>query len=174
MMNRGEPADDAAPARIVIVEDVANDAELMTRELRRSGLAFTHRHVQTEAALRHELRSFVPDIVLSDHSLPQFNASAALRVVREEAPTTPVIIVTGSLDEETAAEYIKAGAADYIVKHRLQRLGPAVRRALELRRAHDDAARADAARRRTAEFLSHAQSVAHIGNWEWDLAGNVI
>jgi len=151
MMNRGAPADDAATARIVIVEDVANDAELMTRELRRSGLAFTHRHVQTEAALRHELRSFVPDIVLSDHSLPQFNASDALRVVHEESPHTPVIIVTGSLDEETAADYIKAGAADYIVKYRLQRLGPAVRRALALRQALTDAARAEAARARSEQ-----------------------
>ena len=68
----------------------------MTRELRRSGLAFTHQRVQTEAALRGALRSFVPDIVLSDHSLPQFNANDALRVVREEAANTPVIIVTGS------------------------------------------------------------------------------
>src|SRR6266850_4363085 len=151
MMNPDALAEAVAPARILIVEDVANDAELMTRELRRSGLAFTHQHVQTEAALRDALRSFGPDVVLSDHSLPQFNASDALRVVREEAPRTPVIIVTGSLDEETAAEYMKAGAADYIVKHRLQRLGPAVRRALALRRAFADVARADAARTRSEQ-----------------------
>jgi len=150
-MTRDESTDDAAPVRLLIVEDVANDADLMTRELRRSGLVFTHQHVQTEAALRDALRSFVPDVVLSDHSLPQFNASDALRVVREEAAKTPVIIVTGSLDEETAADYIKAGAADYIVKHRLQRLGPAVRRALALRRALEDVARSEAIRARSEQ-----------------------
>jgi len=150
-MNRDESADAAAPARILIVEDVANDADLMTRELRRGGLVFTHERVQTEATLRAALRSFMPDIVLSDHSLPQFNASDALRVVREEAANTPVIIVTGSLDEETAADYIKAGAADYIVKHRLQRLGPAVRRALALRRALEDVVRSEGIRARSEQ-----------------------
>jgi PAS domain S-box-containing protein len=151
MMNRDESADAAALARILIVEDVADDADLMTRELRRSGLAFTHDRVQTEATLRAALRTFVPDVVLSDHSLPQFNASDALRVVREEAAQTPVIIVTGSLDEETAADYIKAGAADYIVKHRLQRLGPAVRRALALRRALEDVVRSEGIRARSEQ-----------------------
>src|SRR2546428_7784827 len=64
-----------------------------------------------------------------------------------EAPDTPVIVVTGSLDEETAAEYIKAGAADYVVKHHLERVGPAVVRALDLRRARTEQARAEEARR---------------------------
>src|SRR5689334_19383849 len=121
---RGMPGDAAATTRILIVEDAVPDAELMTRELRRAGLVFTSQRVQDEAALRDALRAFVPHIVLSDHSLPQFTARDALRVIQAEAATTPVIIVTGSLDEETAAEYIKVGATDYIVKHRLQRLGP--------------------------------------------------
>jgi len=172
-MDRDRTAD-AAPTRILIVEDVAADAELVLHELQRSGLAFTHRHVQTEATLREALRSFAPHIVLSDHSLPQFNARDALRVVREEAAQTPVIIVTGSLDEETAAEYMKAGAADYIVKHRLQRLGPAVQRALALRRALEDAARAEVARQRSTDFLDQTQAVAHVGSWEWDIGGDVI
>src|SRR5207245_2681853 len=101
-MDRNESADHAPTTRILIVEDVADDAELMTRELRNAGLVFTSRRVLSEAALRDALHSFMPDIVLSDHTLPQFNALDALRVVRAEAANTPVIIVTGSLDEETA------------------------------------------------------------------------
>jgi len=143
--------EDAATTRLLIVEDDANDAELMIRELEHSGLTIMSQRVDTEAALREALRSFLPDVVLSDHSLPHFTALDALRVVRTEAATTPVIIVTGSLDEETAAEYIKTGAADYIVKHRLQRLGPAVRRALVLRQALEDVRRSDAIRARSEQ-----------------------
>src|SRR6266700_733564 len=75
----------------------------------------------------------------------------ALRIAMLEAPDTPVIVVTGSLDEETAAEYIKAGAADYVVKHHLERVGPAVLRALDLRRARAEQARAEEARRQGEE-----------------------
>src|SRR6266536_6556283 len=140
-----------APARILLVEDVAEDAALIERELRRAGIAVATRRVETERAYREALASFVPDIVLSDHSLPTFGASDALRIALLEAPDTPVIVVTGSLDEETAAEYIKAGAADYIVKHHLERLGPAVARALDLKRAREEQARAEQARRQGEE-----------------------
>ncbi|HYV96472.1 MAG TPA: ATP-binding protein [Gemmatimonadaceae bacterium] len=121
--------------RILIVDDSADDVELVLRELRRAGLAFTERCVGTEPALRAALRDIVPDIVLCDHSLPGFMGRDALRIIEAERPGTPVIIVTGSIDEETAADYIKAGAIDYVVKHRLVRLGSAIRRALNLHRA---------------------------------------
>src|SRR5437867_7904268 len=137
--------------RVLLVEDADDDAELMLRELKRAGIACRTQRVQSEAALRDALHQFTPDVVLSDHSLPQFTAHDALRVVRSERPGTPVIIVTGSLDEETAAEYIKAGAADYIVKNRLHRLAPAVRRVLALKQALAEAADAAAARARSEE-----------------------
>src|SRR5690242_895806 len=157
-----------AATRILLVEDVAEDAALIERELRRAGIAGATRRVDSERTYREALRGFAPDIVLSDHSLPTFGASDALRIAQLEAPDTPVIIVTGSLDEETAAEYIKAGAADYIVKHHLERLGPAVLRALDLRRARTDHARAEEARRQGEErfraLIEHgADAVALIG-----------
>src|SRR5438445_12844650 len=142
MKSDEDPAQSSEPFRLLLVEDVADDAALIVAELRRAGLAFTSQRVDSETALRDALHQFVPDIVLSDHSLPSFGAREALRMVRTERADTPVIIVTGSLDEETAAEYIKAGAADYIVKHRLHRLGPAVRRAVALKQAVRDAAAA--------------------------------
>jgi PAS domain S-box-containing protein len=137
------------PARILLVEDLATDAELISRELGQAlGSCATHR-VQCEAELVRGLHDFTPDVVLTDHSLPQFNAMDALRVVQRERPLTPVIVVTGSLDEETAADYIKAGATDYVVKQRLHRIGPAVHRALALRQALQDAAEVEAALRRS-------------------------
>jgi PAS domain S-box-containing protein len=137
--------------RVLLVEDVADDAALVERELRRAGVSGATRRVDSERAYREALRDFLPDIILTDHSLPTFGAADALRIALLEVPDTPVIVVTGSLDEETAAEYIKAGAADYVVKHHLERLGPAVLRALDLQRARAEQARAEEARRQGEE-----------------------
>jgi PAS domain S-box-containing protein len=174
MMSDEDPGPSSEPFRLLLIEDVADDAELIAAELRRAGLAFTSHRVDSEASLRQALRHFAPDVVLSDHSLPHFNARDALRVVQSERPQTPVIIVTGSLDEETAADYIKAGAADYVVKHHLHRLGPAVRRAMDNCRDATERKRVEEELRRTTEFLSHAQAFAHIGSWEWDIQGDAI
>src|SRR5438874_1660262 len=137
--------------RVLMVEDVADDAALIERELRRAGIRGATRRVDSEPAYREALQTFAPDIILTDHSLPTCGAADALRIALLEAPDTPVIVVTGSLDEETAAEYIKAGAADYVVKHHLERVGPAVMRALDLRRARTEQARAEEARRQGEE-----------------------
>lgn len=124
--------------RILMVEDVATDAMLIELELRRAGLECTTRRVETADELVRALRHFSPDVVLSDHALPQFGAKGTLEIVQSRSPDTPVIIVTGGLDEETAVDYIKAGATDYVIKHRLERLAPAVMRALSLRRARTE------------------------------------
>src|SRR6266480_2292259 len=137
--------------RVLMVEDVADDAALIERELRRAGITGAARRVDSERGYREALQTFAPDIILTDHSLPTFGAADALRIALLETPETPVIVVTGSLDEETAAEYIKAGAADYVVKHHLERVGPAVLRALDLRRARAEQARAEEARRQGEE-----------------------
>src|SRR5947207_816117 len=137
--------------RVLMVEDVADDATLIERELRRAGIRGATGRVDSEPAYREALQTFAPDIILTDHSLPTFGAADALRIALLEAPDTPVIVVTGSLDEETAAEYIKAGAADYVVKHHLERVGPAVMRALDLRRARTEQARAEEALRESEE-----------------------
>ena len=154
--------------RVLVVEDVADDAALVERELRRAGITGATRRVDSERAYREALQTFAPDIILTDHSLPTFGAADALRIALLEAPDTPVIVVTGSLDEETAAEYIKAGAADYVVKHHLERVGPAVVRALDLRRARTEQARAEEARRQGEErfraLIEHgADAVALVG-----------
>src|SRR5438445_8373918 len=151
------------PLKILLVEDREPDAELMARELQKEFPGCSTMRVQTEAELARALRDFGPTIVLSDHSLPRFNALDALRVVHRESALTPVIVVTGSLDEETAAEYIKSGAVDYVVKNRIHRLGPAVTRALALRKALADQAAAEEARtqseRRFRKLVEYSSDV---------------
>ncbi len=117
--------------RILVIEDVSSDAELEIRELRRAGIQGEWRRVETEAEFRAALDSFAPEVVLADYSLPSWNGMKALEVVRELRPDVPFIVVTGSIDEETAAACIKSGADDYILKERLGRLPHAVRAARE-------------------------------------------
>src|SRR5881275_528156 len=120
--------------RILLLEDNDADAELVEVELRRAELDFTARRVVTRPDFERALRAFLPDIIASDRQLPQFSGVAALALASARAPHAPFILLTGSRDEETAVEYMKAGAADYILKGRLTRLGPAVRGALERER----------------------------------------
>src|SRR2546426_407772 len=116
--------------RILLLEDVPADAALVERHLTKSGLEFVSQRVDTRARFEQALREFVPDIILSDHGLSGFDGSAALELVNERFPTLPVILVTGSLNEEKAVEFMKAGAADYILKDHLTRLPEAIQRAM--------------------------------------------
>jgi PAS domain S-box-containing protein len=148
------PAESPTPLtslHVLLVEDRAVDAELVERELRRAGIACRTRRVDTDDAFRRELRDFSPDLVLADYSIPGFGGMEALEILQREAPLVPLIVVTGSIDEETAAECIKAGAADYVLKTRLVRLGPAVRSALEVRTSRAERAAAEAALRRNEQ-----------------------
>jgi len=122
--------------RILIVEDAALDAELIERALREAGLLFETRRVETAPDLIAALQAFRPDVVLSDFNLPRLDGMTALRHVREQDPHLPFLLVTGSLNEETAVECMKAGAADYVLKDRMKRIGPAVRAALAQKAAH--------------------------------------
>ena len=116
--------------RVLMVEDVPHEAELVVHHLERAGLRFDWRRVETEEALRAHLNEFLPDIILSDFNLPQFDGISALRIVREVAPTKPFIFVSGTIGEERAIDALHAGAADYVLKNNLLRLAPAVKRAL--------------------------------------------
>jgi two-component system cell cycle sensor histidine kinase/response regulator CckA len=118
--------------RVLLVEDRVEDAELAERELRRGGFDCETTRVDSATAFRSALADFRPDVVLADYSVPGFGGMPALAILKETAPHLPLLIVTGSLDEETAVECIKAGAADYVLKTNLVRLTPAVRGALAL------------------------------------------
>ncbi|MBZ0089738.1 MAG: response regulator, partial [Thermoanaerobaculia bacterium] len=126
---------EASPkVRILVVEDSPEDFELLEHALRGAGLDCSLERVETEAELARALADPGLDLVLSDFRLLGFDALTVLERVRELAPDVPVVVVTGSIDEETAVSCMRSGAADYVLKERLSRLAPRVEAVLEARR----------------------------------------
>jgi len=119
-----------SPLRILLIEDSLEDTELTVRELKRGGLEFDWRRVDTELALARACSEFEPTMVLSDYAMPGFDGLSALKLVRELRPEVPFIFVSGTIGEETAIQSLRSGANDYILKSNLSRLPTAVKRAL--------------------------------------------
>ncbi len=117
--------------RVLMLEDTAEDAELIEAALCEAGIAFVSRRAQSRQGFIEALQQFGPDIVLSDYKLPAFDGRAALQEVRERSPDTPVIMVTGAIGDELAVDLLKSGARDYVLKDRLVRLPSAVQRVLQ-------------------------------------------
>lgn len=122
-----------AELKILIVEDVQFDAELMEYELRREGINFLSKRVETEEDFNRELDNLTPDIILVDHSLPSFDGITALEIAKKRSPSTPFIFVSGKIGDEFAVDVLKKGATDYVFKNNLSKLVPAVERALKER-----------------------------------------
>lgn len=120
-----------ADLKILILEDNHIDADLIYRQLKKSGLAFTSEIVQTRKNYEYALHNFKPDIILSDYSLPGFDAVTAFRIKEDAFPHIPFIIVSGIIGEENAVELIKDGVTDYAPKNRLVSLAQKITRALK-------------------------------------------
>ncbi len=118
------------PLRVLILEDNASDAQLVLHELRRAGYAPVATCVDTEEEFRSHLEP-PPEVILSDFSMPGFDAMCALEIMRELQLDIPFIIVSGTIGEERAVQCIQLGATDYVIKDRLGRLGQTVVQALE-------------------------------------------
>jgi signal transduction histidine kinase len=127
--------------KILHLEDLPADAEMVDRVLRKAKLRFEIKVVIDKPDFLKALREYQPDIILSDHSLPAFNSLEALKITREEGIASPFILVTATVSEEYAVNVIKEGASDYILKDRLERLPNAVQNALDRRRTEDELAR---------------------------------
>ncbi len=123
-----------APLQILIIEDLSSDAELIERELRKLNRNFQTHIIKDEQSLKSALSKFKPDVVLSDYLMPSFTGMDALKIIRDFDPDIPFIVVTGSMNELTAAECMKAGAWDYVIKEKLAKLVPAIESALEKKR----------------------------------------
>lgn len=120
--------------RILILEDVEEDAVLVDYALRKEKFAFTRVRVDTREQFTDALDSFHPDVILSDHSLPQFNSLEALKICQNKKLDIPFILVTGAVSEEFAVNCLKRGADDYVLKTNLSRLPLAIRYALRQHR----------------------------------------
>ena len=128
--------------RVLLVEDSVDDAELITREIRRGGYEIQSERVEAKAEMQTALARQTWDIILSDYSMPQFSAIAALETLKDSRLDIPFIVISGTIGEETAVAALKGGAHDFLVKDQLARLIPAIERELrdaEARRSRRDA-----------------------------------
>ena len=167
----GSGISDSPPAtiRVVIVEDRPSDAELIVLELEAHDYAPDWQRVETGAALVAALEAS-PDLILSDWSMPRFSGLEALQIVRERDLEIPFILVSGSIGEEAAVDALHRGADDYILKDRMARLGPAVRRALDVQRTRAEQRRAADQLAFQASVLANVRDSVIVA----DLAGTVL
>lgn len=150
----------STPLRVLIVEDSEDDALLILRELRKGGLAPTHRRVDSLLGLQSALDDAEWDIVITDHNLPEFGSEAAIRQVVGTGLDLPIIIVSGSIGEEVAVAAMKSGAHDYIMKGNLSRLVPAIEREMrdaQNRREHRGA-------QQTIQHLAYHDALTGLSN----------
>lgn len=159
--------------RILMVEDESTDAELIQRELRGAGLTCIYKRVAAANDLRRELVEFQPRIVLLDFHMPGLDGMEALDIIRSIRPELPCLVVTGALGDELAVQLIHRGATDFILKSNLNRLEPAVRRALDECEERERRRKAEVALRRSEEqFRSLAENIRDIA-YSTDAQGRV-
>jgi DNA-binding response OmpR family regulator len=152
--------------KILHLEDLPTDAELVERELKKGSMAFEKLVVDTKEDFMHALHEFKPDIVLSDHSLPSFNSMEALKIVKETAGHIPFILITATVSEEFAVEIMKEGACDYILKDRLQRLPNAVMGAMQMYELAAERKKFLDTVIENEALMTEAEKLAHFGSWE--------
>ncbi len=143
--------------RVLIVEDLPDDAELMARRLEEEGFQPDWRRVESEPDYLGALET-IPDLILADWHLPHFSGLRALELMRERGMEIPFIVVSGRIGEEAAVDVLHRGADDYVWKDRPARLGQAARSALEKKRLREEQKRAEDALRQSEERFRHISS----------------
>ena len=148
---------------VLMIEDLAADAELIQRELNKSGMSFRFSRVETRAEFEAELKNHPPDLILSDHGLPAFDGFAALAAAQTSCPDVPFIFVTGASGEEITIEAFENGGADYVLKDQLSKLLPTVHRALHKAEARQVYRMVEADRERLIQELYEAlERIKHL------------
>lgn len=139
--------------KMLILEDEIFDVELISARLDQGGLHYQLDHVRDRAAFEKAFGSTAYNIILSDYAIPSYSGFKALQFVRAHSSIIPFILLSGTLSEEQAVESLKAGATDYIIKQRLDRLVPAIQRALHEAAEREELARAEAALKESHERI---------------------
>jgi signal transduction histidine kinase len=139
--------------KILMLEDLEDDVGLIERTLRKQGILFTAKRVDTREEFSEALETFEPDVILSDHALPQFNSLEALNICRKQEINVPFILVTGTVSEEFAVSCLKQGADDYVLKSNMVRLPSAIQNALKQRHHEQKRKKAEKALRKQNEEL---------------------
>jgi len=160
--------------KILFIEDVQSDVELIWHELTENNISFSKLLVDNRDDYLNGLISFEPDLIISDFSLPQFDGMEALLIRNKTAPLIPFILVTESVNEEVAVDCMKAGADDYVLKDNLSRLGPSVINSINKIKILKEKKAAEKKLERSNLMLQKTQTIAHIGNWELDLSAKSI
>jgi signal transduction histidine kinase len=119
--------------KVLVLEDMEEDLELIRYTLKKAGLRFDTKRVDTKDEFVQALHDYPADVILSDHSLPQFNSAEALKICRKQGLQIPFILVTGAVSEEFAVNSLKQGADNYVLKSNLARLPSAILNALRQR-----------------------------------------
>jgi PAS domain S-box-containing protein len=151
--------------KILHIEDIPSDAEMVERTLHKSDIRFEKVVVDTREEYIKELKEFRPDIILSDHSLPSFNSLEALRILKQSCIEIPFILITSTVSEEFAVNVMKEGATDYVLKDRLQRLPNAIINAIE--KFQSDNERLNYLNKIVASeaLFKKAEAMAEFGTW---------
>ncbi|MDE2127477.1 MAG: PAS domain S-box protein [Armatimonadetes bacterium] len=153
--------------RALLLEDCPDDAEQTLRELERQGFDVDWKRVDSESAFAAELNSEL-DVILSDYNLPQYNGVEALHRVKSADLDVPVIIITGAVGEDVAVDAMRLGAADYLFKDNLRRLGESVRQAIEARRMRSQAQESQRALRESEARFRQMADCAPVMIWQTD------
>jgi PAS domain S-box-containing protein len=163
-----------APLHVLMVEDSAADAELIVRAMRELGVPIEHRRVTGASAMRACLAERVPDIVLSDFSMPGFSGQEALRIAQAEVPDVPFLFVSGTIGEELAIEALREGADDYVLKDNLRRLPSAMDRAIRAASERRDRMRMAMALQESEERFRSIVESSQDWIWEIDTTGRIV
>ncbi|TSJ40731.1 PAS domain S-box protein [Mucilaginibacter corticis] len=155
--------------KILHLEDVPTDAELVGIELKRSKLSFERIVVDNKIDYIRAIDEYKPDIILSDHSLPSFDSLEAFEILKKSDLDVPFILITATISEEFAVEIMKNGAADYVLKDRTQRLPNAILNALEKYRLEAERKKYMEEVIANESLLKEAENIANIGGLDIDV-----